>query len=291
MNFQYPYFKLPAALLISASVLISAGCGTVTSLPAVSNPPTNTYNQGQVIWHDLATPDVERAKTFYGQVFGWTFEDKGQGKDLYSVAMHNGRAIAGLVPMADVQNQRGEWICSFSSPDVRTDVEKIAAKGGKVLGAPMALNGRGKQAVVTDPQGAVFGLLRSETGDPAMGSLVGEGGWLYAELWATDPEPARRFYCETFGYVAPKILRSEVSYWGFLKGETFYAGLIQNPVENTRSHWVPYIKVNDPQAMTEKARQAGAKVLLAPNEKVRNGSVAFLLDPTGAPFVIQKYPY
>jgi len=290
VNHFFPSLRIHAFFGAAALLGLLSGCGGVTSLPAVSDPATNSHNQGQVIWRDLATPDVEKAKAFYGSVFGWTFEDQGKGKDRYTTIRHNGKAIGGMLPMADVEGQRGEWICSFSSPHVPTAVEKIQAKGGKLLGSPTQLNGRGEQAVVTDPQGAVFGLLRSSTGDPAMGG-ASEGDWLYTELWATDAKSARRFYSETFGYIPQMEMRSEVPYWGLFKGDTPYAGLIQNPVENTRSHWVPYIKVSDPKMMTRKAEQAGAKVLLAPTEQVRKGSVAFLLDPTGAPFVIQKYPF
>jgi len=291
VNYSFSILRLAGFLGMPALLWLLTGCAGITSLPAVTNPPTNNHNQGQVVWRDLATPDVARAKAFYGQVFGWTFEDKGKGKDLYSVIMHNGKAIGGIVPMANVENQRGEWICSFSSPSVATDAAKIATKGGKILGEPMALNGRGMQAVVTDPQGAVFGLLRSESGDPALGTPAAEGGWLYTELWAKDAEAAKQFYTETFGYITKMEMRTEVPYWGFFHEDTYCAGLIQNPMENTRSHWVPYIKVSDPEMMTRKAEQAGAKVLLAPTEKVRKGSVAFLLDPTGAPFVIQQYPF
>ncbi len=291
MNHFFSRQRISALFVATALLGLLSGCSGVSSLPAVTDPATNSYNQGQVIWRDLATPDVEKAKAFYGSVFGWTFEDEGRGDDRYTAIRHNGKVIGGMLPMASVEGQRGEWICSFSSPNVATDVEKIQAKGGKLLGGPILMNGRGEQAVVTDPQGAIFGLLRSSTGDPALNGGVPEGGWLYTELWATDAGPAKRFYSETFGYIARMEMRSQVPYWGLLKGDTPFAGLIQNPVENTRSHWVPYIKVNDPEAMTRKAEQAGAKVLLAPTEDVRKGSVAFLLDPTGAPFVIQKYPY
>ncbi len=267
------------------------GCAGISSLPPVNDPPTDTYYPGQVIWHDLATPDLEQAKAFYGEVFGWTFEDKGEGTARYSVISYRGEAIGGMVPMAQIAGQRGEWVCSCSATEVEKDVDKVLELGGKILGNPINMKGRGMQAVVADPQGAVFGLLRSSSGDPAMEGEVEEGEWLYTELWAQKPEPLATFYSEILGYSIDEVERSEIPYWAFLKQDKAMAGLIQNPVEYTRSHWVPYIKVNDAKAMTSKAEKAGATVLLAPNPKVRNGSAAFLLDPTGAPFVIQKYPY
>ncbi len=42
--------------------------------------------------------------------------------------------------------------------------------------------------------------------------------------------------------------------------------------------------------MTQKAKDAGAKILLEPSGSVRNGTVAIILDPTNAPLALQKWP-
>jgi predicted enzyme related to lactoylglutathione lyase len=49
--------------------------------------------------------------------------------------------------------------------------------------------------------------------------------------------------------------------------------------------------VSDAQSATEKVKSLGGSVILEPSEEVRAGSVAVVVDPAGAGFVLQKYPF
>ena len=64
----------------------------------------------------------------------------------------------------------------------------------------------------------------------------------------------------------------------------------QIPWPEVQPNWLPYIKVDDPAAVARRAEELGGTVLIPPEPEVRHGSAAFLLDPTGAAFGIQRWP-
>jgi predicted enzyme related to lactoylglutathione lyase len=47
--------------------------------------------------------------------------------------------------------------------------------------------------------------------------------------------------------------------------------------------------VQDVNATAAKAASLGGKVLMAPTQQVRDGSVAIIADPNGAGFVVQEW--
>ena len=62
---------------------------------------------------------------------------------------------------------------------------------------------------------------------------------------------------------------------------------MKNPVEDMRSAWLPYIRVEDVNSLSQKAASMGAVVMLEPSPEIRNNSVAIIQDPNGAPFAVQ----
>ena len=100
----------------------------------------------------------------------------------------------------------------------------------------------------------------------------------------------KTLFINLFGYSGKSILGSKVPYYVFEKDGNKYFGLLGNPVEGARSAWMPYIRVSDVNAVMKKAQDAGAHVMMEPNENIRKGSVAVLLDPLGAQFTIQEWP-
>jgi hypothetical protein len=140
--------------------------------PPVVDPPTGQYTPGRWVWADLITADVAAAADFYGQVFGWTFETYGgeDDRDTYTLALADGLPIGGLVfdqrAMKD-KTPSARWIGLISVADVRAAADAVARSGGTVMVAPTMLGERGETAVFKDPEGTLFGVVRSKNGDPA----------------------------------------------------------------------------------------------------------------------------
>ena len=77
-----------------------------------------------------------------------------------------------------------------------------------------------------------------------------------------------------------------------LKRQRSRAGLLQLPpqFEGVQPHWLPYVRVEDPAALAAKALSLGGKVVIEPRADIRNGTLAIVVDPTGAALALQKWP-
>ena len=121
---------------------------------------------GSLAWIELETSDLDGATKFYGELFGWDageVDDPGSN-DPYLVFTCAGDPVAGAVrsPLTELP---ASWCTAFVVAD--TDAATLAAidAGGVVMTEPME-TARGRQSVVVDPTGAVFGLLGPATVGP-----------------------------------------------------------------------------------------------------------------------------
>ena len=66
-------------------VALAAACASSKPhpIPPVTETPTGLVTPGKFVWVDLVTDDVAGAKSFYGQLFGWSF-DGNEGKERQS---------------------------------------------------------------------------------------------------------------------------------------------------------------------------------------------------------------
>ena len=278
-----------STLVLALAVLPS--CQQSMVFPSVTSTATGEYKPGAFVWRDLVTKDPVAAQRFYGEVFGWTFETLSSKKFSYTVIKNNGQAIGGIFPLPPgaAATSSAEWVSVMSVPSVQGAVDLLVSRGGKLIDRVQELSGRGTSAWVMDPEGAIFGLVRSPIGDPVAQNAA-NNGWLWTELWTDKPQQSLTFYQNFAGYEPERTQDDGRNYWLLKKDGKERAGLVKNPAEGMRSYWMPYIKVADPVATTAKAKAAGAKVMVAPQPSLRNNGVAVLVDPTGAPFVIQKWP-
>ena len=117
---------------------------------------------GSFSWNELETRDPVAAKRFYGAVFGWEFEEEeAPGGMTYNVATVDGARVAG---MADISGRvpdevPAHWLTYFCVDDAESAVGKIEAGGGSVAFGPIDIP-VGRFAVVTDPWGAVFAVIK-----------------------------------------------------------------------------------------------------------------------------------
>jgi predicted enzyme related to lactoylglutathione lyase len=279
-----------SALLGMAAVLVAAA-GTANAAdrywPPIVDPPTGQYTPGRWVWGDLVTSDVAAAADFYGKVFGWTFETYGgeDDRDTYTLALADGLPIGGLVfdqraRKGDVPSER--WIGLVSVTDVRAAADAVTQGGGKVVVAPTMLGERGEAAVFQDPEGTLFGVVRSKSGDPA--DYVGDlNEWVWLDLWTANVDQAARFYSAVAGYQVVPLEQAGLRSGAHLaSGGYVRAGIMQKHDARVSAVWLPYLRVADANAAADKARAAGGKVV---REPVNLGRVivAIIADPTGAP--------
>ena len=111
-------------------------------------------------WAELNVRDVGRAVDFYQQVFGWAVRVDGDPVT-YREFLLDGESVAGCMEMGDSfpPELPTNWLVYFSSDDVDADLARAVELGATVLMATFDTPA-GPMAVVADPQGAVFALIR-----------------------------------------------------------------------------------------------------------------------------------
>ena len=118
---------------------------------------------GSFAWNELQTRDIEGAKAFGEAVFGWTTSEWDMGDGVYTLfnVGENGVAGATAVPPGVPEGIPSYWMTYFAVDDADAAVAKVRELGGNVPMEPMDAPGVGRFAIVTDPQGAVFGLIKN----------------------------------------------------------------------------------------------------------------------------------
>jgi predicted enzyme related to lactoylglutathione lyase len=116
---------------------------------------------GSFSWNELNTRDLEGSKRFYSAVFGWEPVTHGEGQGAYTEWQLGGTSIGGMMempPMVPAQVPP-HWLVYFSVDDTDATIARLEELGGKVMVGPMDVE-PGRLAVVTDPQGGAFAVIR-----------------------------------------------------------------------------------------------------------------------------------
>jgi predicted enzyme related to lactoylglutathione lyase len=118
---------------------------------------------GALCWNELFTRQPDAALRFYSAVFGWgsTPMDMGGGSP-YQMVTVNGQPAGGIMPMEPGMEFPPHWLVYFAVDDCDGRVEKAKAAGGVLLHGPQDVPNIGRFAVLQDPQGAVFAIIRLE---------------------------------------------------------------------------------------------------------------------------------
>jgi predicted enzyme related to lactoylglutathione lyase len=87
---------------------------------------------------------------------------------------------------------------------------------------------------------------------------------VHLELHTGDLDRARSFYTALCGWPAERIDTGRGSYQALELGGGLGGGIVECATE--RPLWLPYVEVPEIAAATERARSAGAVVMLSPRE-------------------------
>ena len=281
-----------------AALLVVAGAAPVTAaplqLPALVEPASQEHHAGKVIFVELVTPDLAAAKRFYAELFGWTFRDIQAGGTKYAEASLNGRPVAGLIHKDVPAGERRQpaWLSFFAVRDVDAARQTALQHGAKVLFEPHSIPNRGREAVFADPQGAVFAVLASSSGDPP-DVLAVPGEWIWSSLITSDPDTDAAFYQTLFDYEVFD-LPADAGAQHLMLASDNYARASANTLPanrpNMRPHWLNYVRVVDAAKMTARLVALGGRVLVEPRVDRHGGKVAVVADPLGAHFGLLEWP-
>jgi uncharacterized protein len=282
-------------LLLSGALLAVAGGGPLPSLASEKPqvPPLTTVSgprlPGKFVWADLVTDDVPAARAFYGRLFGWTFREVGN----YTIAANDERPLAGMFqrPRPADSSAKPRWLGYFSVPNVGRAQQAAIQGGGRVLAEPKPYPKRGEQAIFADAEGAVFGVIKSSSGDPP-DFLADPGDWIWIQLLSRDAGRAAAFYRAVGGYEPIENTASNRLGDYVLASEGYARATIRTipkEHEQVQPTWLLFVRVKNLGESLAQTKQLGGKVLLEPKPELFDGKVAVIADPAGAAIGILEW--
>jgi len=244
---------------------------------------------GRFIWYELVTPDVEGAKTFYGDVVGWNSIESSAFGTAYTLFTSEKTPVSGLLKLPDDARQHGvrpSWTGYVGVDDVDATADRVRQLGGAIYVPPTEIANVSRFSVVADPQSATVALLKwlksERVRDADIGAL-GRVGW--HELLATDWQKAWVFYSALFGW--QKVLAdTDVmgTYQLFSDGAEIAGGMFTKPVTVPAPFWLYYFNISDVDEAANRVTERGGQVINGPIE-VPDGCWIFqCTDPQGAIF-------
>lgn len=238
------------------------------------------FTHGRVVWRELMTTDVEAAKRFYGELFGWRFETaKMPGMD-YTLVYAGDRQIAGIAPMMPGMQAPPNWMSYVSVPDVDGAASTAKAQGGQVHLPPTDIPNVGRFAVLADPTGAVTAAFKSSSGDQEVG-MPKPGEFCWETLNTTDIPKAQAFYTAVYGWKVGTF-GPDMPTFGVGDGPSNQVASVMQPPPGVPSHWITYAVVTDLAAARERVKKLGGTVLMDSVDVPGVGTFAVVQDPQKA---------
>lgn len=250
---------------------------------------------GDFIWYELMTPDARASEAFYGPLVGWRFN----GADEYRHVEASEGMIGGFLQLTPEMISGGAhpaWVGYILVDDVDTSVAAITADGGQVHMPARDMPDVGRFAMVTDPQGVPFYVIRPQ---PPAGREDEEvhafsydrprqGHCAWNELSTADTEAAKAFYGKHFGWkVDGGMDMGELGmyeFWGPTDGRGMLGAVMPKMAEMPVSAWSFYFRVPDIDVAAEAIKANGGNLFQDPME-IPGGDYALnAMDPQGAAF-------
>lgn len=267
---------------------------------AAMTEATRTYPHGVPCWVQLEEPDTSEASRFYGDLFGWTFENAGPGDaGSFLFARLHGGDVGALARTPGAHR----WTSFIACDDIEATCAAVRDAGGTVDVPPDAGTPFGRGAVCTDPQGAGFHLWQAAS-HPGSQVVNEPGAWNFSDLHTPDPEASIAFYGAVFGWrldadlgagmirqpgygdhlestVDPDIRdRQAFAPEGF---EDVIAGIT---ADSSPASWQIRFTVADRDASAAEAEKLGATIESRADTEWTKEAV--IVDPQGARFVVSQ---
>jgi predicted enzyme related to lactoylglutathione lyase len=116
---------------------------------------------GTLCWSELAAKDAAKAKDFYTKLFGWDARTDQMGPMRYTQWLNRGQPVGGMLQMTETwQAASPHWMAYFQVADCDSSAARAKNLGGQVMVSPMDVANVGRFAVLQDPQGAAFSVIR-----------------------------------------------------------------------------------------------------------------------------------
>ena len=263
---------------------------------AVSSEATHSEAApGGFIWYELMTPDPAGSKAFYDAVVGWTIGEPVEEFQGYRmIGRSDGGSAGGVLPLTAEMQEHGArpmWLGYVHVADVDASLGSIEQAGGKTLMTHDVPN-VGRIAMVTDPQGAAFYVMKPipPANDPDAQSDVFSPNEVqrcaWNELVTTDLDAARSFYTRQFGWeLGDTMPMGPMGDYQFILRDGQMIGAMFAPPDRQPA-WRFCFRVDNLDRSIAAIRSGGGEILFGPTEVPGGGMIVQATDPQGAFFML-----
>jgi uncharacterized protein len=265
-----------------------------------------TYPHGVTSWIDLEVPDTGAARRFYGDLFGWSFEEAMPpgAPGSYLIATKGGQDVAAIAPASAASVPA--WNTYVAVDDADAAAAEVAASGGTIVAPPEDAGPAGRSTTCRDPFGAEFRLWQA--GRRAGAQLTNAPGtWNFSDLHTPNVATALAFYSPLFGWkvadMQGPVMLMVPGYGDHLestidpdirKRQEFappgFADVIGGVVPTAPGeapHWHVTFTVEDREEAVATAERLGATVVAS--DETPWTRTALLRDPQGAQFTASQF--
>ncbi len=119
-------------------------------------------SHGKFYWNELMTRDVEKAKKFYAEAMGWSFDAMpAAGGGTYWIAKMGDEPVGGLFDISgpEYKGVPESWIPYIAVDDVDARVKKATKAGANVMKPAFDVPGVGRIVMLLEPGGAGIGWM------------------------------------------------------------------------------------------------------------------------------------
>jgi uncharacterized protein len=242
---------------------------------------------GKFVWFEHVSNDVAAARQFYERLLGWNTEMMAMPGGTAYAMIHNGETGIGGYAQARA-GAPTQWLSYLSVDDVDSSYKAAIAAGAKSVVAPMDVGPVGRMATIADPTGGTLALWRSNEGDPADVETTPVGGWIWNELTTQDEKTALAFYEKVFAFDHDEMAMPDAIYYVLKASGKGRAGLWKAHDASVPTMWLPYVCVDDADAIARRAGELGATAVVPPSDIADVGRFAVFCDPLGAALAVLK---
>lgn len=246
------------------------------------------YDAGTPCWADLMTNDIEKAKDFYSNVFGWEmYTNPEEAFGGYTTGQIDGETVCGLMSTQGPE-QPNAWNVYLATDDIDQTLKQVSENGGNVVMDKMVVAEHGSMAVAQDPQGAFVSFWQAEK---MIGSTIANeyNTICWDELATSDIEGAKKFYTALFGWTENE--GSTDDYYQFDVSGAARGGvrpLSENEAGFMPSYWGVYFRVQSLADACAAIEKNGGEIL-TPVMNADKIEFQACKDSTGAYFAICQY--
>jgi predicted enzyme related to lactoylglutathione lyase len=250
---------------------------------------------GDFIWYELMTPDPSGAKAFYDAVLDWTVAAKGNpmpgGSEYREIMAQDGNHAGGVLTLTGQMAEAGSrpaWFGYVGVDDVDTLVANAQERGATLFMGPTDMEGVGRMAMLADPQGAPFYVMRGFPGGESKAyQTMTPGHVAWNELNTSDFDRGRGFYYDLFGWTDGEAMpMGELGTYQLFDQNGQSIGAISPLLGETRPGWLFYFAVEEIDRARKRVSAHGGTLLQEPQEIPGGMFSVNARDPQGALFAM-----